>query len=423
MLDARRRLPTWGAAVAVVLPLVAYGLTKPRGDRLIDLAVYRQAAQTVRAGEPLYGFATDHGLPFTYPPAAALLGQPLGLLGADADGLLWLLGVLAALAFSLRRLAAAAGLAWWWAPVLLVAVAWTEPLRDVFRFGQVGVLLLALCVADLSRIGDRPARLPRGVLIGLAGAVKLTPLVFLPVLWLAGRRREALTAAATAGGITLAAAALLPRDSWQFWTSALWDVGRLGAEGGSLNPGNQSVRGMVLRAGLPEPLWLLLAGALLGIGLPRAARALREGDPVACLAIGGCLSVAVSPVAWIHHLVWLAPVAVVLIRDARWLALAVVLAVSVPRSPWLAADLLRAGTPGRPLWLLWQDAQGLAAVGVVLAARRVCRMHHKVCSLPAWLFWSRSGTSPTRPTARSRPERRRAVNRSTAICSPSSARR
>lgn len=107
---------------------------------------------------------------------------------------------------------------------------------------------------------------------------------------------------------------------------------------------------------------------LLVVGLRRAARA---SDEVAGLAVVGCLAVAVSPVSWIHHLVWLVPAAAVLAGDLRsrlrvGLAVAM-LGCAAARLPWQADALLRAGVPGRPLWLVVQSLLGLIAVAVVLA--------------------------------------------------------
>ena len=95
----------WGAATLATLPLIGYGMTFARPERLLDLEVYRRGGQAVVAGAPLYAFTTDHGLPFTYPPFAAVLAVPLGALSQQAAGLLWLSLCLAALGWSVHRLA------------------------------------------------------------------------------------------------------------------------------------------------------------------------------------------------------------------------------------------------------------------------------------------------------------------------------
>jgi alpha-1,2-mannosyltransferase len=78
------------------------------------------------------------------------------------------------------------------APVAVVAPAalLLEPVRDTLDFGQVNLLLMALVALDCLVL--RP-RWPRGALVGLVAAVKLTPAAF--VLFFpccvatAGRRR------------------------------------------------------------------------------------------------------------------------------------------------------------------------------------------------------------------------------------------
>ncbi|MPZ26777.1 MAG: hypothetical protein GEV12_10045 [Micromonosporaceae bacterium] len=73
--------------------------------------------------------------------------------------------------------------------------------------------------------------------------------------------------------------------------------------------GNQSVRGMLLRV-LPEAtagrVWLLVAVALVAIGTYQAWRCERQGNRLAAVGVLAALSVAISPISWVHHLVWLA---------------------------------------------------------------------------------------------------------------------
>ena len=91
--------------------------------------------------------------------------------------------------------------------MLFAACAYLFPMRDEMRFGQVDTVLLAMAVADCAA---RAPRWPRGALVGLATAIKLVPGVFIVYLWLSGRRRAAVTAAAAALAWTLGAWLLLP---------------------------------------------------------------------------------------------------------------------------------------------------------------------------------------------------------------------
>ena len=91
-----------------------------------------------------------------------------------------------------------------------------EPIRTTLGYGQVNTMLMALVVADL--LPDRPGerrRIPQGTLIGLAAAIKLTPMLFVVFAFLIGRRRVAITAMASFAIFTgIGAILLFSRDAW-----------------------------------------------------------------------------------------------------------------------------------------------------------------------------------------------------------------
>lgn len=194
---------------------------------LVDLEVYRAAGESVLTGRPVYDWLTPTPqlLPFTYPPIAAIFSVPLALLPTQAAGWLWtgtqfaVLAGVVGLAFRplLERLGR-------YAPVGVGAIAglllWMLPLRSTLSFGQVNIVIVGLVAADY--LTRRP-RWPRGLLVGIATAVKLTPAVFIVHMWLAGRRREALTAAGAAAGLTLGAFAVLPQASAIYWFDVILD--------------------------------------------------------------------------------------------------------------------------------------------------------------------------------------------------------
>jgi alpha-1,2-mannosyltransferase len=181
------RRPAWAAAgLFAVTAVVGWRLGWPMG---FDDAVYRAGAWAVLHGKPLYeplatlpDWSQVRQLPFTYPPVAALLFTPLTLFPLQ---LAW--GVMAvasalALGFVVRTGTGLRGVAG--ALTLLGAFA-LEPVWRSFALGQVNLLLLALVMADVLLLrGSRWG----GSLIGLAAAVKLTPLLFVAHLLPAGRR-------------------------------------------------------------------------------------------------------------------------------------------------------------------------------------------------------------------------------------------
>lgn len=358
----------------LVAPLIASHHDGLGWLRLVDLTVYRDGGESMLVGRPLYEqVAEGTGLPFTYPPLAALLALPLALV--DLDLLRWvsslvglaLLGWVCARCFQPlldragdRRLV---GLA-----LLVAAAVWLYPVRETLRFGQVNLVLLALVLADLT---VRSPRWPRGALVGLAIAVKLTPGVFVPYLWLTGRRGAAAMAAGTAAGLTAIMWAVTPGSSQAFWFDALLRPERLGDND---NASNQSLRGMLMRAPVPDDVvqvgWVVLAVAVGVVGLRRAVRAHRAGDELLAIGLVGLLAVLCSPVAWMHHLVWLLPLLAAVLadgRDPRRVRLvAVVWAFFTLKVVWWGSTALRWDWPVEPVWWVLQNSFGLAALALLL---------------------------------------------------------
>jgi alpha-1,2-mannosyltransferase len=144
--------------------------------------VYRAAAHSLIAGHnPYHQDFTGYHLPFTYPPAALLAFSPFTLGSVHIiETLWWLINAMAVTAilylgvFSSLNLSRPKSLwiAILFAPLLSLVF---EPLRTNTSYGQINVVLLLLVVIDVARMPKRY----NGVLVGLAGAIKLTPLVYL----------------------------------------------------------------------------------------------------------------------------------------------------------------------------------------------------------------------------------------------------
>jgi alpha-1,2-mannosyltransferase len=367
-------------AAALIAPLAYAHLDVWVGQRMVDLSVYREGGRSVLLGRPVYGYVTPwpQYLPFTYPPFAALLATALSLGSQWHDAVLWTVGEALCTAglsyFGFRRLLPRFGR---WAPVafgvLVGAVSWLEPFRDEIRFGQVDELLALLCVLDCML---RRPRWPRGLLIGLATAIKLTPGVFIPYLWLTGRRRAALTAAGTFAGAGIFTAIVLPQASGVFWLQDIFEPQRTGLVNGT---SNQSLRGLTDRLPLPSHLGdvLWIAGLLVigWVGFRRAAQAQRAGDELAAVTIVGLLAVLLSPIAWIHHLAWLPLVLGTVVatgRDRRRVLAAVaIFGLFALALPWWGAELVRNYPWAAPVGWLVQNCYGLAAIGLV------CRLPYR----------------------------------------------
>ncbi|HMT50742.1 MAG TPA: glycosyltransferase family 87 protein, partial [Dietzia sp.] len=186
-----------------------------------DLTVYQDAAVALVNGLPLYGTG-DHyrmggELILTYPPFAAFLFLPMAYTSPGAVAILWQISCLAATAFIIWAVARAEGFRrpLWVAGALLGPATLLYPVESTFHYGQINLLLFALVAADL--FGVTPSRF-RGVGIGIAASLKLTPLGFILVLlvrrdW-ASVGRALGTLAATGGGFWI----LLPAASREYWT-------------------------------------------------------------------------------------------------------------------------------------------------------------------------------------------------------------
>ncbi|MFG1708465.1 glycosyltransferase 87 family protein [Nonomuraea sp. M3C6] len=378
----RRQWWAWAivalVVAAAVAPLVHTWLTNPDDQRLVDLDVYRTGGQMLLDGQPVYEFFTPAPqlLPFTYPPIAAMLAVVLAEMSWSTAQWVWTVGIFVALAvtvgFAFRQALGRQGLRKyvpWVFAFLMVACAYLMPIRDQVRFGQVDILLVALCLADC--VAKRPWW-PRGFLIGLATAVKLTPGVFLIYLLVTRQWRTFFMAAFVAAVLTLLPFAVIPRDAADFWFWALLDPERLGANAATTN---QSIRGMLIRLYLPElatsAIWLVIVAVVAWYGFRGARAAYKANDPVTAVALAGLMAVLLSPVAWIHHLAWVVVVLGAIVGDGRdpvrlRVAAGVWLFYVVP-VPWWGVSLKAADIPGVSVVLgkIVQNGFGLGALALV----------------------------------------------------------
>ncbi len=316
-------LPRATRIMTVILPVLlatfaawAFNDVIGQHHRQFDLRLYYDAVSYWLAGHDLYSYAqpdpVNVSLGFTYPPVAALLMAPMGLLTYPAVLAISLLAIVAAGAvfvyLVLRErvrlpkplLLGAAGVA--------TAFAFTlEPFRQTLSFGQINIYLALLVLLDLLVLGRRGSKWT-GVGIGLATAIKLTPGIFIVYLLVVGRWRAALTAVGTIIATSLISLVIAPAETWKYFTSLMWETSRVGFLDTTVN---QSVNGLIAR--LDAPLapgrlpWLLLALAVAVVGLWRARRAALGGDELAGLTLAGLVGVLVSPVSWVHHIIWIFP--------------------------------------------------------------------------------------------------------------------
>ncbi|MEV6278544.1 glycosyltransferase 87 family protein [Nocardia sp. NPDC051832] len=340
------------------------------GD-FIDLQVYRLGVEALRDGGNMYGQLpeTNAGisLPFIYPPFAALVLGPFALLPWDPAAFLFFVSSVAALAVTLYLVARRIWPARDQLRTALYATACAVPLAMVLEpvwatlnFGQVNLLLMALVAADVLA---RKPKWRRGMLIGLAAAIKLTPAAFVLYFLVKKDYKSALTAAVTGAVATLLSFAILPKASVEYWFHGMGNVS--GLSGSSFHT-NQSIQAVLARFGIEKPLftilWLAISALLLVLVVVAMRRTL-DFPPLA-LAINAVFTLLVSPISWSHHWVMIAPALFAMFgyalrfpwpRRLRWFAVTAITA-------WIFVYGPQNRLPGdddRELsWTPWQHFEG-----------------------------------------------------------------
>ncbi|SDR03921.1 MULTISPECIES: glycosyltransferase 87 family protein [Actinopolyspora] len=299
----------------------------------IDGEVYQLGARAWLDGMPIYQDLppTQSGLslPFIYPPFAAIVFTPLALVSkAKAVTAIMLVSHLALLStlyvvlraapFSARRRERTMLLT---AAVLPLATI-LEPVRETLTYAQINLVLMALVAIDsLWRIdGRRKLPYPRGLLIGIAAGLKLTPAVFLLLPLLRRDVRTIVTALVSFLGTVALGFLLAFDDARRFWlhevlSSRDVSFGPQFEGDASIYAGNVSLRSLLAKLAVPEPwqtgalaVLILLAAALTVFGM-LAALSPRTGkrDLPTALVLNAVFGLLISPISWSHHWVWIVP--------------------------------------------------------------------------------------------------------------------
>jgi alpha-1,2-mannosyltransferase len=395
----------------------------------LDLRVYRSAGHALfHGGSPFTGFYTESHLPFTYPPFALLVLSPLSLGPLGLIEALWWLASSAALVFTLYRLLTAnagerqltanpgevptepgappsgpgmakppsgpgtamppSGLRMDKPRALAVAALLgaaatlaLEPVRSNMDYAQINVLLMLLVVVDLTN-QQTTRTWWRGCLVGVAGAIKLTPLLYLAAFVV---RRDWRSLARGVGTFVVATAVswlILPSDSNLYWFHQATDAQRTGP---IAIVSNQSWNGLLRRppfhwGNLTAVLWVILVIATVACGVFLAARltaAHRTAETVMAL---GLTELLVSPVSWTHH--W------------SWVAIAPIAAVSLWRVhravAWLLLVLVALAVVAPYLWLQHGPASYVAGNALVLMGAAVL----VVWTASEWALWAKAHPRP-----------------------------
>ncbi len=209
----------------------------------IDFSVYWTIA---RSDGPLYGEASGLVWPmwFRYPPLFRWLVEPFALPPFRVGAFFWALGKVAAVGLVLAALGRRIGAtrAVWVLTFLAGGYWWLCELR----FGNAQGYVFALVAAALLWAGERPRI--AGATLGLAIALKVWPLFFIPYLAVRRKISTAAAALAWAGGFTLLPALW---TGWGVHWSALqaWyaQESAIAKAGGSIWFPSQSLLGVMTR--------------------------------------------------------------------------------------------------------------------------------------------------------------------------------
>jgi alpha-1,2-mannosyltransferase len=325
-----------------VFALVLTGLLLHTHGYHIDLEVYRIGVQTWLAGGDMYGplppTVSGMALPFIYPPFAALLLAPFALLPWTAAWVLLFALSLTALAVTLYVVArqawpdAGRGGALSVTALALPVLLWIEPVLETFEFGQVNLILMGLVAVDC--LTPR-TRWPRGLLVGIAAAIKLTPAAFVLYFLLRRDARAAVVAVLTAAVATGIGFAVDAASSARYWFG-----GPASGVSGSVFYTNQTIQAVLARAEVPalaaKAVWFVATVALLALIVP----VVRRADPALALVTVAGFALLVSPTSWSHHWVWIAPALLVTVAEAArrrsrgWAVAAAVLTVTFYLAPF-----------------------------------------------------------------------------------------
>lgn len=273
------------------------------GHGFVDLDVYRAGGRAYLDGIALYGpdFQGPAGLRFIYAPLAAVMVVPFTLLADPVAHGVWTVASVLLVLWVLTAVCSRLGVeSPPLAPLVLLAPALLlEPVREALSFGQVDILIVALVVLDC--LGVVPARF-RGVGIGVAAAIKVTPAAFGLLLLLRRDWASVVRSAAAFLACAVIGWVIDPSDSKQYWTSEFFNSSRGG--GAEYGP-NQAITGLVARAGLDgstrTAVWLALSAVVVVAGAWAAHRFTVAGEHVVATGVVALVALLVAPLSVTHH--------------------------------------------------------------------------------------------------------------------------
>jgi alpha-1,2-mannosyltransferase len=287
---------------------------------MLDLSVYRVGSLALLNGQDIYRVSEpSSGLPFTYPVFAALAFTPFAVVPLWAARVAMLIVSLLALLL-ICRLSLKEGLGWSRTelrtravPIALLAVG-LHPVLDTLIFGQINLILVAMIMWDTLATGARR----RGILIGIAAGIKLTPGLFIIYFLVTGQRRAAWQAAGAFAATVLIGLIVQPGPAWTYWTHYIFDPARTG---NVIYSGNQSILATVSRllrdTSPPYALVATISAACVILAIVTARSLYFRCGELAAVCVVAVAILLVSPISWTHHWVWCVPCFAVLLAHLK----------------------------------------------------------------------------------------------------------
>ena len=155
---------------------------------------------------------------------------------------------------------------------------------------------------DLLRPGTR---IPRGVFIGIAAGIKLTPLA-IGILFLVRKEWKSIIALGVSFAGTVAAGfAVLPQQSLTYWGSVIWDPSRVGNPISSNSVAIQGILGrMTFQDGtVLKALYGATAIALIAVVGYALWKMEQHNLYLSQVSLAVLVPVFISPISWFHHAV------------------------------------------------------------------------------------------------------------------------
>lgn len=295
----------WAILLLAASWVITFGGTfSPWRPQLVELHTLLDASKPLLAGKRMY----PAGGPFELTPFAALAASPLRLLSSPWLEIVWGLVNVAMVALTLRLIP----MRGWRVGLAGVIVLSTEPVRTAFWLGTPLLIFVGLISIDL--ISSTGRSRAGGVATGLAVAASPYLAPFLLILLAARRRRAALVGLIVAAVCSLGALLVSPGATARWFRIAV-PARLIPDQAVVLNLANQSITGALERWGAPTLLAVAVTWLVAVLLLAAAVLRARRGDAWTAVGLAGLGIASVDWLLWPHEVIWLAPLAIGLLRN------------------------------------------------------------------------------------------------------------